>query len=1223
MEDQSRNAENDKGRSREGGHRSKGNGSHQGHYRKSDRNGKGGGRSGGYRGHRGKGAYGKRSDHDAHNGNRRGSSDWHEGRRSDNEGHREDRSGGYRGNGHSGGEGHRAGGSRNGGYRKGSAGNGYRGRNDRNNRGERNNRNGHGKGFNRDRRDFRNDRRDHDGGTDRPQRRAEGKGEFRGRRNGDDRTDRCFSDRNGDAKGSYRSRNQSRSKTLRERHEEQTPERKPFGYDKRSDVIAARREERLKKDAERNRQDFADHDRRRPARDHGEAESSNAEPAVGAQTPTDTEGDADAEAERPFYPEYFASCQVGLEEALGRELKSFGIKKTRPLGGGVTFYADKECAYRALLWSRLASRILLLVGRVGCEDADELYRNIRQLPWHKILAQDAKIAVFASGTNEQLRNSHFTAQRIKDGICDKVRQVTGERPSVDAKHPDAVISVRINRSKATVSFDLAGESLYHRSYIRAAGQRIAVQVALANAMLGTVNWRTLGWRRHYRLIDPVCNNPLLVVEAATEVADRAPGLARSNWGFTGWGEHDADLWNRLLDEADQRFEDGLKAASGLGAAALGITRFPETAAWAADCLKAAGVEGIGQVVSVDEDNLATSIDHAMRAANRAAESAIKRAEAAGDADKPVVRQASVVAANLLQGHDDEIGAMARNTELFLRAAQQAPEGSVFIEIGASLEAVYGHAPVVDTRVGGKKIDAPMMLFSKPPVARNTITVVGLEDGVEHQVPVYEEGTDQFAARLRKMAKERRKWAQALGITCYRIYDADLLDYMVAVDRYEDIDGNAYLCIAEYAAPKTVDQDRAQRRFEDVVAVAPIVLGIDRTNVYTKTRRQAKGGEQYSAAGSGSRIIRVKEGGYTFKVDLAGRLDTGLFLDHRITRHMIQERAQGKRFLNLFAYTGTGTVYAAGGGARSTVTVDLSGHYLDWARENMEANGFTGHAHRFEHADVMSWIRDARHKHRMFDLVFVDPPTFSNSKSMGSKTWDVQRDHVELLIGVSHLLETSGEAIFSCNLKGFKPNILKLAKFGIGLEDITEQTIPQDFERRMNIHKCYLVRHLTPEEREETLRRAQSELTRELNEKKAAEAEAEAEARKAAEEAAKAAKAAQAAEAAQAEEAQAAGSPVDEAAPEADEAVQAEAQLEAEVAEPAAQTTVEDTQEAAAVSDESQDEPAPQAENAASTEPDQRADSESDQALQAQPAADEDSAASDTEEKTTPTDEPEQ
>lgn len=1085
MEDQSRNADFDKGRNKGDGRSSHGHGSRrQGGGRQGGGNGKGWDRKGDSHGrNRNRGGYWKRSDRDRKDGQ-------HEDRRNGDDrtrdgyrgrsgyGKRGGKQGSYRGNGR-GGNDHRSGGFH-GGSRNAAEGKGRRDRNDRGGRG------GYGKRSDRDKRDFRDKRTDRGDGM---RREVGDNADFRnGRNGGNGNSDR----RSRDMRNNYGSRHgkgmQSRSKTPRERHEEAVTERKPFGYDRRSDVIAARREERAKRDAERSRQDFKDRGKRSfavesAAAAKGDAPAATERTAGGALS---AEGDAQEESE-PFYPEFFASCQVGLEEALGRELKSLGIKKTRPLGGGVTFYADKECAYRVLLWSRLASRVLLLVGRVGCRDADELYRNIRQLPWHRIIAEDAKIAVFASGTNEELHNSRFTGQQVKDGICDKIRQVRGERPDVDAKHPDAVISVRINRSKATVSFDLAGESLYHRSYIRNAGrQNVAVDVALANVMLGTVNWRTLGWRRHYRMIDPVCNNPMLVVEAATEVADRAPGLTRSNWGFTGWGEHDADLWNRLLDEADGRFEDGLQASRGLGALALGITRSSDSASQAEDCLKAAGVEGLGKVVLVDENSVAASVDHAMRAARRAAESAVKKAEAAGESDKPVVRQASVIAANLMQEHDDDGSSLAKNTELFMLAAGQAPEGSVFVEVGASLGAVYGHAPAVDEHVGGKKINAPMMLFSKPPVAKKSIKVVGLEDGIEHDVPVYEEGTEQFAARLRKMARERRKWAQALGITCYRIYDADLLDYMVAIDRYEDVEGNAYLYIAEYAAPKTVDQDRAQRRFEDVVSVAPVVLGIDRNDVYTKMRRQEKGGGQYSAEVSGSRVIQVREGGYTFKVDLAGRLDTGLFLDHRITRHMIQERANGKRFLNLFAYTGTGTVYAAGGGARSTVTVDLSGHYLDLARENMEANGFEGRAHRFEHADVMAWIKDARYKHRMFDLVFVDPPTFSNSKSMGSRTWDVQRDHVELLIGVSHLLDANGQAIFSCNLKGFKPNILKLAKYGIGLEDITDQTIPQDFERRMNIHKCYLMRHLSPEEREETLRHAQSELTRELNEKRDAE-----------------------------------------------------------------------------------------------------------------------------------------
>ena len=172
---------------------------------------------------------------------------------------------------------------------------------------------------------------------------------------------------------------------------------------------------------------------------------------------------------------------------------------------------------------------------------------------------------------------------------------------------------------------------------------------------------------------------------------------------------------------------------------------------------------------------------------------------------------------------------------------------------------------------------------------------------------------------------------------------------------------------------------------------------------------------------------------------------------------MSQHARDARFLNLFAYTGTASVYAAGGGARSTMTVDLSQTYLDWARRNMAANGFAGEAHSFERADVMKWITEARRSGRRYDLIFVDPPTFSNSKAMGKRTWDVQRDHVELLIGVSRLLARGGVCAFVCNLRSFRPDEAALAKAGVSIEDITPSTIPEDFARNPKVHHCYLVR----------------------------------------------------------------------------------------------------------------------------------------------------------------------
>ena len=229
-------------------------------------------------------------------------------------------------------------------------------------------------------------------------------------------------------------------------------------------------------------------------------------------------------------------------------------------------------------------------------------------------------------------------------------------------------------------------------------------------------------------------------------------------------------------------------------------------------------------------------------------------------------------------------------------------------------------------------------------------------------------------------------------------------------------------------------------------------------------RSGRGPQDAVDEDSRRRLPRIQEGGLTFLVNFDDYLDTGIFLDHRVTRDLVREHARGKkRFLNLFAYTGTATCYAADGGVEETVTVDLSNTYLDWADRNMRLNGFTGRNHEFVRADVRCWISEQRETRNRWDLIFCDPPTFSNSSKMGNRTFDVQRDHTELIIGLSRLLTRQGEAIFSCNLRTFKPDIEGLARAGVVLTDITTQTIPEDFARNPRIHKCYLVKRYTVEE----------------------------------------------------------------------------------------------------------------------------------------------------------------
>ena len=308
-----------------------------------------------------------------------------------------------------------------------------------------------------------------------------------------------------------------------------------------------------------------------------------------------------------------------------------------------------------------------------------------------------------------------------------------------------------------------------------------------------------------------------------------------------------------------------------------------------------------------------------------------------------------------------------------------------------------------------------------------------------------EQAELFASRLRKRAKHLRRWPTKRGISCFRIYERDIPELPFVVDRYGDA-----LHITEYDRPHERDLGRHSGWLELMCKTAAETLDVARQNVFFKSRQRIRGKNQYQKVAQDGELRRVTEDGLEFFINLQDYVDTGLFLDHRETRKMVRAESDGRKFLNLFAYTGSFSVYAAAGGASSTTTVDWSNTYIDWAKRNMALNGFTDESHRFESMDALDFLKLARLRGESWDLVVVDPPTFSNSKR-SDNDWDVQTCHVELLKTLAGCVTHRGIVYFSTNFRRFKLAEEELSEFEF--REISKQTIPEDF-RNKRIHRCW-------------------------------------------------------------------------------------------------------------------------------------------------------------------------
>ncbi len=715
---------------------------------------------------------------------------------------------------------------------------------------------------------------------------------------------------------------------------------------------------------------------------------------------------------------FFATTPKHLGSLLAEELERLGLHGATEGRGGARFEGSLEDGYRACLWSRVANRVLLPLAQFPAVGPEALYAGAVEVPWEDHLTPDRTFAVRFDGRLPGVTDSRYPALKVKDAIADRFNSRLGRRPNVDAENPDLLIHCYVLREVATLAIDLSGSSLHRRGY-REQGAAAPLKENLAAAILLRAGWPDLA-AEGAALLDPMCGSGTLVIEGALMAADIAPGLLHdqsgNRFGFEGWLGHDPIAWERLIDEAMIRRE--------------------------------AGLHRLGSLRGYDEHP----------AAIRAALANLQRAGLAGRAHFERRELA-----DCRPGRDEDRGLVVANPPYGQRLGADSDLPALYARLGAVLRerftgwkaAVFTGNPELGKHMGLRALRTHA-LYNGPIECRLLHFEVDPANFVSNQprpLPpdARGEGAVALANRLAKNRKALRKWRETRQISCYRLYDADLPEYAVAVDVYEG--ERRWLVVQEYAAPPSVEPERARRRLREALGVIPEVLEVPQSQVFFKVRRQQKGTSQYERLGEARHFHEVSEGGHRFLVNFEDYLDTGLFLDHRDTRRMIGEQAQGKRFLNLFAYTGTATVYAARGGAAATTTVDMSRTYLDWARRNLELNGIQGPGHELIQADCLDWLRQVKGRRR-FGLIFLDPPSFSASKRMEG-TLDIQRDHVELIRAATALLDPDGLLIFSNNLRRFRMDRESLADLEIA--DISAKTLPIDFARNPRIHNCWQVR----------------------------------------------------------------------------------------------------------------------------------------------------------------------
>lgn len=797
-----------------------------------------------------------------------------------------------------------------------------------------------------------------------------------------------------------------------------------------------------------------------------------------------------------------AACAFGLEAIVKRELIALGYEPKVISPGRIGFEGDWAAVCQTNVWLRTADRVLIQVQQFACPDFDALFESVKAFDWSKFIPAEGQFPVIGRSRLSQLTSVPAVQRSVKKALVECLKRFHGVRelPETGAIYK---VEVALLNDQATLTIDTTGPSLHKRGY-RKLSAPAPLKETLAAALVNLSVWNA-----GRVLADPFCGSGTIAIEAALQARNIAPGLKRA-FASSDWPTIHQRMWEdtrgqakaaRRLDVpleilASDRDEDVLSLAN-YHARQAGVSdaiRFRQQSFEEFRSEKEFGCivtnppygerleeqdrllglyEAIPEVVQRLPTWSLFLITNMPRFEKIIQKQATRRRKlfngriqctyyqflgpkppsmVRGKQELPTSADDSKPVPTLPASEDVSVQAKVDVND----AIDVGDQASSTLESSPSATPVAADAALAETQKAPViKTDADQVASlpekareareiqesPKAQKAREIQPVFGTINDKDH------EQAQLFNNRLTKRARHLRRWPNKRGITCFRIYERDIPEIPLVVDRYEDC-----LHITEYERPHDRNLARHRAWLDLMRETAAKALNVTLDKTYLKQRRKNESSGQYQKIDhAGNRMI-VHEGGLKFWVNLSDYVDTGLFLDHRIARKRVMDEADGKRMLNLFAYTGAFSVYAAAGGARSTTTVDLSRTYLDWAGDNFEANGLGGRQHKFIASDAIEFLDEAQRRGEKYDLVVFDPPTYSNSKRTDSD-WDVQVGYLDVFQRLGAIVANEGVVYFSTNFRRFKFDDQAVRKLGFASREISLQTVPEDFRNR-RIHRCW-------------------------------------------------------------------------------------------------------------------------------------------------------------------------